>query len=76
MAVVSSSKDKNTLGIVAMTLGLEEEGSILMTAPGTLQVPNSLEQKLEEAARGKSTRISVAEAKEVQMLLRKLNLGL
>jgi hypothetical protein len=76
MPAVSSAKDKNTLGIVAMTLGLEDEGSILMTSPGSVQVPHSLEQKLEEAAKGKSKSLSVQEAKEIQMLLRKLALGL
>ena len=76
MAVVSSARDKNTLGIVAMTLGLMDEGSILMTSPGSVQVSNIFEQKLEEAARGKSKTLSVQEAKEMQMLLRKLALGL
>lgn len=76
MAVVSSAKDKNTLGLVAMTLGLEEVGSMLMTTSGHVVVPSELEKKLEEASRGKSTKLSVMEAKETQMLLRRLALGL
>lgn len=76
MAVVTSSKDKNFLGCVAIDLGMDAVGAEFMSSAGAVLIPTNFISRLEKEMARPSKPAMLNDIREAWKICRSASLAL